>query len=267
MKRLRISVALLLFSLTVFSSASANVVVTYQFQDSLAADQVGVTAISAIDPLGSSGFATATLYGTTRRVYQFSGNSSFNEQAGLSLDTAGLIAPDNYSIEIVFSFFATNQSPNGYRRILDTHNRTADQGIYVNDGDRLIVSAVGGASASFNPSGVHHVVVTNSAATNLISVYLDGVLAVSGAANSVDITNAAGRLNLFVDDGFEYSSGQVALVRLHDSVLSATDVAAIALSPLPAIPEPEAYVMMIVGVNLVGLIVRRTRRRTVYSNP
>ena len=52
------------------SAAWANLVplATYEFQNTLSANQGGVAPLTAVDPLGQSGFQTATLYGQTRQV-------------------------------------------------------------------------------------------------------------------------------------------------------------------------------------------------------
>ncbi|MEO6807708.1 MAG: PEP-CTERM sorting domain-containing protein, partial [Isosphaeraceae bacterium] len=107
---------------------------SYQFQGTLAADQVGLPALNAIDPLGTNGFQVATLYGQNRQVYQFNGDASpVANQGGLTLSTTGLLTPDNYSVEMVFSF----DSDQNYRRILDPSGRTSDNGLYVDPNNHL----------------------------------------------------------------------------------------------------------------------------------
>ena len=61
---MNLQTVLLALSMAIASSvANAALVATYQFQNTLAADQSGITALAAVDPLGLSGFQTATLYG------------------------------------------------------------------------------------------------------------------------------------------------------------------------------------------------------------
>src|SRR5207245_2509816 len=108
------------------ASAQANLAATYFFNDTLAAQQGGVPALTATDPLGANAFLTDTVYGQSRRVYAFNGNASPpNQQAGLTLDTTSLITPTNYSVEMVFEF---SGGTNAWRRILDVENRQSDAG-------------------------------------------------------------------------------------------------------------------------------------------
>ncbi len=209
---------------------------SYSFNDSLAADEYGAPSLSAVDPLGMNGFESATVFGQSRRVYSFDGNASpADQQAGLSLDTTGLISPNNYSIEMVFEF---TEDP-GWRRILDVQDRTTNYGFYVAN-DTLDISFYWRYSwnpryqieptTTFTTNVFHHLVLTN--AYGVVSVYLDGKLElVTKNTSGMDINNPGNILNFFLDDGNQFADGKVALIRIYDRWLTDNDVAALVLNP------------------------------------
>jgi hypothetical protein len=75
--------------------------------------------------------------GTTRTVYEWCGAPPYdvNQQGGLTLNTTGLLEPDNYTIELLFQYFSNT----GWRKITDHRNRTADGGFYISPEHRLDV--------------------------------------------------------------------------------------------------------------------------------
>ena len=103
-------------------------VATYQFNGNLAATQAGVSALTATDPQGTSGFGTASVFGVNHGVYNFVGNTTPLQQAGLSLNTTGLLT-QNYSIEMVFKF---TDRDGAWRRIIDVQNRQSDKASTLN---------------------------------------------------------------------------------------------------------------------------------------
>src|SRR5689334_969037 len=97
---------------------------TYQFGGSLAAQEAGKPSLVSVDPLGKNGFETANVFGQARQVFHWVGGATPpTQQAGLTLNTKGLVAPNNYSVELVFEFLEPAQAGGGWRRILDTQNR------------------------------------------------------------------------------------------------------------------------------------------------
>jgi len=65
---------------------------TYLFDNALTAQEPTAPAIGSVDPLALNGFESATVFSQADGVYHLDGNvSPFEEQAGLSLSTAGLI--------------------------------------------------------------------------------------------------------------------------------------------------------------------------------
>jgi hypothetical protein len=212
------------------AASEAAVVATYRFNDTLAADEPGAPDLTAVDPLGANRFETASVFGQSVRVYRFEGNDlPDGQQAGLVLATTGLIAPTSYSVEMVFAFDAR---PPQYRRVLDASNRTSDQGLYANPDERLELFAEGGGiGAGAFTNAYHHVVLVVDAGT--VTAYLEGALQIRGetTAMNLDTPNNPQRLmSFFLDNlsglgpGGEYSSGRIALVRVHDSVLDDTQV-------------------------------------------
>ena len=97
-------------------AAQASLVATYTFNNTLAAQQTGVAALTAVDPLGTSGFQTATVFGNLQTTYQFNGAATpVLDQGGLDFDTTGLISSDDYSVEMVVELTGST----GWRRLLD----------------------------------------------------------------------------------------------------------------------------------------------------
>lgn len=140
------AVSLAIIAWTPPAFAAPAPVATYRFEDSLAAEEPGVPALVAVDPLGLSGFVTADVFGSSRRVFRMNGNASPPaQQAGLSLNATGLIAANSYTVEMVLQFVEGNGA---WRRILDVQNRSSDNGFYVSPSNRLNVFPVTEAALS-----------------------------------------------------------------------------------------------------------------------
>ncbi len=223
--------------------AAPAAVATYLFNDSFDAMEPGAPALQPVDPLGLGRFDDAVVLGQSRRVYSFDGNMPVEEQAGLSLATAGLLAPDRYSVELVFEFVETNGA---WRRILDVQDRGSDNGFYVSPQSLVEVyenGALADGTTPFTTSEFHHVVLTNDS-SGVVSAYLDGRLEFTATSTThvMDIANPRSALNLFLDNVVgggqgEYADGRIALFRAYDAILSDVDVAALAANPFPAAIE------------------------------
>ena len=243
------------FSFAVADAATLNA--TYEFTNILDADQSGVPALTATNPLGQNTFLTETVFGQMDTVYRFDGNASpATEQAGLSLNTTGLLTPNNYSVEMVFSFDPTAN----YRRVIDVQDRQSDNGFYVDPTSHLnVFPASGGGPNSFTP-GYHHVILT-VALDGTVKGYIDGLTDFSTTTTVMNISNSASNtMNFFLDNVVgngqgEYSDGKIAQLRLYDGVL--TDSEALALSQNPLVPEPASGALL--GLGTV-LLLRRSRK-------
>lgn len=239
---------------------------SYQFQGTLAAEQAGLPALTAVDPLGTSGFQSATLYGQDRQVYRFNGDASpVANQGGLTLNTTGLLTPNNYSVEMVFSF----DSDQNYRRILDTSGRTSDRGFYVDSNNHLNIAnnILHPGSSLFTAGSFHHLVLTN--VQGMVRVYLDGGLDLSLSSTTVmDVNSAYNVLSFFLDNQSggptnEYSSGSIGLLRVYDGGLDAAQVQRLAAQPFGTVPEPSGMVLLVAGLGLGGFIHARQRSRRI----
>lgn len=242
---------LLLFS----AAAYAAPVATYTFNNNLSAQQGGVVSLSAVDPLGTSNFTTAVVFGNTRNVYHFNGsNSPASNQGGLQLDTTGLIGTNNYSVEIVFSLDDRN---NAWRRVMDTLDRGSDNGLYIDPSNHLAVFPAGGTSDTFTPSTFFDIFVTVDSSNNIVG-YFSGVQQFSLTATDLDIqTNF---LNFFLDNTAgggqgEWSQGNVALIKVFNSALSAGEVARETEDPFvgTTTPEPASWLLMLGGAACLGI--------------
>ncbi len=239
--------ALVVVALTSVVSASvtkAGVVATYQFQNTLAADQGGAPALT---PVNSGSYVTDTVLGQPRTVYQrFSASNISANQSALRLDTAPLgLTSNNYAVEIVFTL-TDNLSSDGYRRIVDSYDPAslADPGLYVGPGNTLNIfqgNPNSGGPALVN--GTYYDVVLSVSLTSE-QAYLNGVLAVNRVGTPDAI--ATHFLTFFQDEVTEYANGRVALIRVFDSALTANQVAVLNNNgnPFPSavVPEPSTMV-------------------------
>lgn len=248
----------LLASLVGCSAGAATLKATYEFSGNLNPDESGVPALSPADPLGQNGFFTDTVFGQMDSVYRFLGNSTpTSQQAGFTLNVSGLITPNSYSVELVFSFDGLG----GYRRILDTFDRQSDSGFYVDPGSHLNVFPNSGSGPNTFTAGYHHVILT-VAPDGTVKGYIDGLTDLTTNSTVMNISNSpTSTLTFFLDNVVaggqgEFSSGNIAQLRLYDGVL--TDAEALALSQNPLVPEPATVVLLSLGGLIVG---RRAIRR------
>ena len=266
---MRNSQNLLLFTLLTLAGAALPLhaqtpVATYRFNNTLNADETTAPALTATDPQNASGYGSDTVFGETRGVYNFSGNTTPSQQAGLTLDTTGLVSGDAYSAEMVFKF--TDRS-NGWRRILDTENRQSDNGFYVNPSNNLTVYPLAGSTNAFTTNVYHHIVLTD-APDNTVKGYLDGTLQFTYTTDLMRLDradNPGHLLNFFLDNTVgggqgEYSSGSVALARIYNGVLSDDQVLTLSQHPFAsATPAPGALWVALIGA-VPGLLFLRRRR-------
>ena len=182
--------------------------------------------------------------------------------------TNGFANPGLYSIEMFFSLDALGF----YRRLIDFKNGEDDAGLYLHNGDLQFYGKSGAiADTNFAPGQMVHLVLTRDASEK-VRAYAGGVELFSfndtGATPLAEFTEPGGVAHFFRDDGNgEASSGFVDFIRIYDSALGASDVAALYNGgtpfrgfEVPTVPEPA--IAGLFGLGFAGLGLVRRRRAT-----
>ncbi len=247
------------FAVAAAPAEAATLKATYLFDDTLSAEQGGAPALIAIDPLGSSGFETATVFSDSRRVWRFDGAADPPvDQGGLTLDTSGLLTPNSYSVEVVALWFGRGTSPLApdWRHITDVEDRNTDNGFYINPNDNIELYPTGATGGgTFGVGEFRHVALTVSS-SDVVVGYLDGTPEFSMSTDlfKIDnVNNPSSLMHFFLDDttsGYpnDWASGQVALIRVWDGVLADAEVRELAADPFgQAVPEPSCLVLLLAG--------------------
>src|SRR5205814_662783 len=87
------------------AQAAATLKGEYFFQNNFNSATPGGPMLTEVDPVGASSFITDTVQGNSRTVFHFAGNATpVNEQAGFTLNTAGLVTSNSYSVELIIKF-------------------------------------------------------------------------------------------------------------------------------------------------------------------
>lgn len=248
------------FALSLGGTADAQVVATYQLNNTLAADQPGVAALTAIN---AGSFVTDTVLGQSRTVYQrTSASSAHAAQSALQLDTSALaLTANSYSVELVFTF-TDNLNGSSFRRILNSYDPSsqADAGFYVGPGNILDIyqsGSNGGGTALAN--GTYYDVVLTVSPTGE-KAYLNGTQMTSYTGTPPPDRIYTNYLTFFQDDATEYGNGRLALLRVFNQVLTGAEVAALNNNGNPfqsanATPEPGTFALLLTG--LAALVRRR----------
>jgi concanavalin A-like lectin/glucanase superfamily protein len=182
----------------------------------------------ALTGLGTTGFATESVDGKTWKVQTFDDNS------GLQLSpTANEMAPGAYTIVVLFRISA----PEGFVRLIDFKNGTADTGLYSQEGYLSFYNLAAGPAATIGSTFVQ--VVLTRGADGTVSGYVDGAQQFTFTDTTSQAVISNDTLRFFQDNtsggaGFEASPGAVARIRLYDKALTATEVGN--LNQLPASP-------------------------------
>lgn len=257
-----------LMSLGLAQTAKAQTpVATYQFNNTLAADQGGVTALTAVNPAGTNGFVSANPFGVARTVYRFAGDqansaSSAGLEGGLQLNTTGLISSNSYSVEMVVSLDRVD----GYRRLVETQNRASDNGFYVHDGGLHEFPQTPSVLTGFAANTYYDVVLTVN--SNTVSAYLNATPYFT--VTSSDSNIATNFMNLFLDNSNnEYSNGNIALLRLYNTPLTSGQVATaynngnpFGSQATPVTPEPGTFALLVALGGVGTAVVHKRRRKT-----
>ena len=243
---------------TTSPSKAQTIVATYQFNNTLAANEAGKPALVSVDPLGLNQFETAMVDGNSQRVFHWNGNGNpATEQAGLSLDATGLVQYENYSVEMTFEFLEASQFGNGWRRIIDTQNRQSDNGFYVEPGNRLQVYPVVTGNTIFTTPSFHHVFLTNyvNGGTREVKAYLDGNLELTSNTDQLNLDqpdNPGHLLNFFLDNVVsnapnEYADGRIGFLRIYDGIVV----------PTQGVPEPGSTALFGGVIAIGGMLLKR----------
>ncbi|WP_226896013.1 PEPxxWA-CTERM sorting domain-containing protein [Polymorphobacter sp. PAMC 29334] len=260
-----LTIGLSVLALTVAANAgAATLKASYFFDNTLASSTAGAPDLVAIDPSGTSGFVTDTVYGNSRQVFHVGGTNANANQGGLAFNSTGLLTSDSYSVALTFEFF---DRANAWRRILDVTNRTSDAGFYVDPGNQLDVYPISGSSVAFTNDVYRNVALTvGPAGPNNVTGYIDGIGSFTTTTNTLDLL-PGGLINLFIDNNMgggqgEWSTANIASARFYDGVLTAAEVGAINHDPVTpppvgGVPEPASWAMMLVGFGSIGTVLRR----------
>lgn len=244
-------------------SLAATLIGSYSFNGNFDSSTAGGQTLGVIDPTGQSGFGTDTVFGTTRTVWNFNGNTNpTTGQSGLTLNPVG-VTSNSYSIALTFKF---NEKQNAWRRIYDVTGRTSDDGFYVNTSNQLAIYPTSGSAVAFNSGAYRNVVLTVDG--NQVSAYADGGLSFSTTTPSLAL--GAFPMTFFADNitgggTGEWSSGSIAALRVYDGVLNAAEITALNATPFvpaptDAVPEPTTWAMMLVGFGAIAFAMRRGKR-------
>jgi len=205
---------------------AATLKATYQFNNTLLAQESTAPALTETNPLGLNAFEDAVVFNRPLRVFHWDGDTTPNLQAGLSLDTRGLIPANSYSVEMAFEF--SDISTNGWRRIIDVQDRTSDDGFYVDSSDHLNIFPEQGGAALVPFNTFHHIVLTvNTAGT--VQAYLDGKQQLNLATTQMNLNTPHRIMNFFLDNTLsggqgEFSDGRIAWLRIYKGDLKAPQV-------------------------------------------
>ncbi len=246
--------------------ASATLAAEYLFNNTLASDVAGAPALVAVDPQSQSGFVTSTVFGNSQTVYNFqSASNDGPQQAGLTLATNGLIASNDYSVQMIFELTGRD---NAWRRLVDSLNRTSDSGFYFSPGNQLDIYPVIAAGPTY-VTGTYDNVALTVAPDGTVNAYLNGV---EEFTTNTDVMNISSDnlLGFFLDNTQgggqgEWSPGDIAALRVYNGVLTPDQVNALNNVTSPTAPStdtPEPGTIAILFSGLGGLRLLRRKRRT-----
>jgi hypothetical protein len=248
-RRILAAVAALGFSLTLASTTlcGATPIHAYQLNGSFADDFGGPMLV----PGGPSGAGMLNAM-----------NYTFGPSQGLSLSNA---LPNSATYSILIDFSLTDLS--GYRKLVDFHALTSDDGVYDLNGNLNFYPVTTGPSGAFQSDVEVRLVITRDDSTDEFNGYVNGVLQITFTDSAgLGIFDAANNIiNFFNDDAAtgngEASVGLVDQIAIYDMALTAAEVLDLG-GPGGAVPEPSTWAMIGVGAVVLFGLRRRSRRRS-----
>lgn len=202
------------------SASAATLKANYQLQGDLTSAVGGAPSLADLG--GGNRFVRETVDGVSRQVLRFP------QGGGLALGASGLVDPRSFSVVLLFRL----DELNGFRRILDFSDSTADNGFYDYSGGAVVYGSDGGPARSgivFDDSYAQ-VVLTSAPAgdSQRVVVYVNGAEVVAATAPK-DFDLGPGTLRLFQDNvkgpaGGEESAGALACLLVYDGALGAEEI-------------------------------------------
>ena len=233
----------------------------------------GLAAAALACALGMGATAHAALV----RDYELNGSLTDSAGSGFSLTNNGA------SLGAAGLSFGANQGPtltdfnlsqytlvtsfsltdiNGFRKLIDFKNLSTDQGLYDQGGELNFYNAATGFAGAIQANAPVQVALTRDS-VGRVTGYVGGVSQFTffDSATNLAVTDANHVLNFFRDDsvtgGNESSTGFVDYIRVYDTALSSSEIAA--LSVPGGVPEPATWALMIAGFGGAGVLLRRRR--------
>jgi hypothetical protein len=187
----------------------------------------------------------------------------FSSSQGVSLAAPSLSATD-YSLEFSFKLNSTV----GNIKLLDLHGLTDTTGLYSADGRLSFEPGTKAVSASIVAGSNTTVVITRSSATNVVTAYINGQSVFSFTDINSAAVLASNRQLLFFRDQLTLNpngtlaSGTLNYLRVFNGALTSTEVSALFAAGAPlSVPEPSTAALMVTGLAVFAVALRRRRRR------
>ena len=182
---------------------------------------------------GSFGSQTITTSACSRGPQQV---FVYNPNSGLSYANTTFIA-GTYTIHILYEVDDYTLGSFGFQRVIEFQNSVSDDGLYTRDagaGLGTLTYAIGGTptniTSSLVPNQSYLITLVRDGGTNLLDIYLDGAIVLTGYNDVAGVFASAGNpINFFRDDltvGCETSSGSVRYISISNAISDATQVQA-----------------------------------------
>lgn len=175
----------------------------------------------------------------------------FGAGQGLSLLTTAVDSTTTYTVHMGFSLADVP----GFNKIIDTKDRTQDQGLYIRTGVLDYYNVDEGTTLIANNQFVQ-VTLVRDGASNEVRGYVDGVRQFAFIDTATLATFSGTNVEFFRDDnsvGGEQSAGTADFIRFYSGALNDNQVAAINQ------PVPEPATLAALGLGAAALLRRRRK--------